>query len=109
MQQPLDCGVMLGLVVTGLSGPLESGANLPSPLDMSLWGGFCSFLCGKEESGEKGQQEMNLTHTLQERLRQQNFMLVLVWAQGAGGRQPLGTFISRSRTLSAALPELRRH
>lgn len=53
---------MLGLAGTGLLTSLVSEDNVPSPLEMPLWSGFCSFLCGREENGEKGKQEMNLTH-----------------------------------------------
>ena len=34
-------------------------------MEMPFWGGFCSFLCGRED-GEKRQKEMNLTHTVGE-------------------------------------------
>lgn len=54
-----------GLAVTGLLGSLESVGNLSSLLEMPLWDGFCSFLCRREEDGEKEQQEVNLTHILE--------------------------------------------
>ena len=62
-QQPSRSLRDAGLAMTGLLGSLESGDNVPSPLEMPLRGGFCSFLLGREETGEKGQREMNLTHT----------------------------------------------
>lgn len=42
---------MLGLVVTGLLGSLESRANVSSPLEVPLLGSFGSLLCGKGENG----------------------------------------------------------
>lgn len=62
-QQPSPSLRDAGLAVTGLLGSLESGDNVPSPLEMPLQGGFCSFLCGRKEKREKGEREMNLTHT----------------------------------------------
>lgn len=42
---------MLGLVVTGLLGSLESRANVSSSLEVPLLGSFGSLLCGKGENG----------------------------------------------------------
>ena len=55
--------MMPGWAGAGLLSSVESGDHAPLPLEMPLWGGFGSFLRGREENGEKGQQEMTLTHT----------------------------------------------
>lgn len=99
---------MPGAAVTGMLGSLETGANMSSPLEMPLQGGFCSFLCGRDENKENGEQEMNLTHTPRGELEGK----VLCWSQlgdlGAGEGQSLGSSISCDRNLRGTLLEFRR-
>lgn len=53
----------------GWLGSLESGANVPLPLERPLKGGLASFLCGKKDNGRRG------SRSPKERLSQQNFVL----------------------------------
>lgn len=94
---------MPGPAVTGVLGSLETRANMSSPLKMPLQGGSCSFLCGREENKENGEQEMNLTNTP----RGESESQVLCWSQlgdrGAGDGQSLDSSISCDRNLRGTL------
>ena len=52
-QQPSQSLRDLDLTVTGLLGSLESGDNVPLPLELLFRGGFCSFLWGGRKMGRR--------------------------------------------------------
>lgn len=75
----------------------------------AIMGGSCSVLCGREEGGEEGQQEVRLAHTPEEETEPARFCAALcLEMEMPEGGQPCDSFLSCDRNLSATWFELRR-